>query len=88
MYAFITGLSNTWISVLSGILALIFGSPPYNFSVEQLGFFGVGGLIASLLGFSGGPLNDWICEIMARRNKGIYEPEVLSPLISDVSFVL
>jgi predicted exporter len=71
-----TGLSNAWLSVIVGILALIFGSSPYNLSVRQLGMFGIGGLVASLLAFTAGPLNDWICKFMARRNKGIYEPEV------------
>jgi hypothetical protein len=75
-YAFFTGLSNAWLSVIIGILALIFGSSPYNLSVRQLGMFGIGGLVASLLAFTAGPLNDWICKFMARRNKGIYEPEV------------
>jgi hypothetical protein len=65
-----------WFSVLAGVSALIFGSPPYNFSVEQLGLLCIGGVVASLLGFSAGPLNDWLCKVMARRNNGIYEPEV------------
>lgn len=82
MYAFITALSTSWLSVLIGITALIFGSPPYNFSVSELGLLGIGGLIASLLGFSAGPLNDWLCKFMARRNGGIYEPEVLFDLDS------
>jgi hypothetical protein len=76
MYSFITGLSNAWISVLAGIFSLIFGSPPYNFSVEQIGLIGIGALIASLLGFIAGPLSDRLCKFMARRNNGIYEPEV------------
>ena len=75
-YAFVTGLSMAWFSVLAGVSALIFGSPPYNFSVEQLGLLCIGGVVASLLGFSAGPLNDWLCKVMARRNNGIYEPEV------------
>jgi hypothetical protein len=74
-YAFVTGLSMAWFSVLAGASALIFGSPPYNFSVEQLGLLCIGGVVASLLGFCAGPLNDWLCKVMARRNNGIYEPE-------------
>jgi len=76
LYAFVTGLSMSWFSVLAGVSALIYGSPPYNFTVEQLGLLCIGGVVASLLGFSAGPLNDWLCKVMARRNNGIYEPEV------------
>ena len=87
LYAFITGLSSAWLSVLLGILALIFGSPPYNLSVAQLGMLGVGGLVASLLGFVAAPLNDWCCKFLARRNNGTYEPEVsLIETFSDYSF--
>jgi len=75
-YSFITGLSMAWFSVLAGVSALIFSSPPYNMSVEQLGMLCIGGVVASLLGFSAGPLNDWLCKFMARHNNGIYEPEV------------
>lgn len=76
LYAFVTGLSMAWFSVLAGVSALVFGSPPYNMTVEQLGLLCIGGVVAAILGFSAGPLNDWLCKIMARRNNGIYEPEV------------
>jgi MFS family permease len=75
-YCFVTGLSGAWLSVLLGVTPLIFGNPPYNFSVEQLGLLCIGGIVASLMGFSAGPMNDWICKYMARRNNGVYEPEV------------
>jgi len=78
-YAFVTGLSMAWFSVLAGVSALIFGSPPYSMTVEQLGLLCIGGVVASILGFSAGPLNDWLCKVMARRNNGIYEPEVVTP---------
>lgn len=76
LYAFIIGLSSAWLSVLLGIIALIFGGPPYNLSVSRLGMLGIGGLIASLLGFVAAPLNDWLCKYLSRRNNGTYEPEV------------
>lgn len=81
LYAFVTELSLGWLSVLYGILAFIFGSPPYNLSVAHLGTMsGIGGLIATVLSFAIAPLSDWLCKYLARRNKGIYEPEVKSPL--------
>jgi len=51
LYAFITyGLSTSWLIVLGSVAALIFGAPPYNFSVGQIGLLGVAGLIISILG--------------------------------------
>lgn len=76
IWAVVTGLSSSWLSLLIGITALIYGNPPYNFTVGQLGLLGIGGLIASILGFVAGPLNDWLCKVLARRNNGMYEPEV------------
>ena len=76
IWAVVTGLSSSWLSLLIGVTALIYGNPPYNFTVAQLGLLGIGGLIASLLGFVAGPLNDWLCKFLARRNNGMYEPEV------------
>jgi hypothetical protein len=78
-YAFITyGLSTSWLIVLLSVAALIFGQPPYNFSVSAIGLLGIAGLVTSILGFVSGPLNDYLCKWFARRNNGIYEPEVLS----------
>ena len=77
-YAFLTyGLSWSWLSVVVRVYALIFGGPPYNMSVSAIGLsFGLGALIASFLGFIAGPMNDFLCKFMARRNEGTYEPEV------------
>lgn len=51
--------------------------PPYNFSPQQIGLLGlpsfIGTLVATLIC---GPLSDWIILQMARRNGGIYEPEM------------
>lgn len=76
LYAFIIGLTHSWFSVLLGISSLIYGNPPYNLSVVQVGLLGIGGVIVSIISFISGPLNDWFCKFMARRNGGIYEPEV------------
>lgn len=76
LYALIIGLSHSWFSVMLGISALIYGSAPYNLTIIQLGFLGFGGFIASVLGFMSGPLNDWFCKYLARKNGGVYEPEV------------
>ena len=84
LYAFITyGLTTSWLIVLGSVAALIFGAPPYNFSVGNIGLLGIAGLIVSILGFIAGPINDYLCKFLARRNNGIYEPEVTSIVGSD-----
>lgn len=76
LYAFITyGLSTSWLVVMISVLAQLFSAPPYNFTVSQIGLVSIGPLIASILGFMAGPLNDWTVKKLARWNKGIYEPE-------------
>jgi hypothetical protein len=85
MYTFITyGLSTAWLIVLGGVSALIFGGPPYNMSVSEIGLLGIGGLVTSFIGFAAGPISDSLCKWMARRNGGVYEPEV-PPLHKDTN---
>jgi hypothetical protein len=76
LFSFVAGLSWSWLSVLFGITALIYGSAPYNFSVFQIGLLFIGGVAVSILAFVSGPLSDWTCKFLARHNRGIYEPEV------------
>lgn len=76
LYGFITyGMSTSWLVVLGGVMAQLFTAPPYNFSVSAVGLVSIAPLVASLLGFVAGPLNDWAVKKLARWNKGIYEPE-------------
>jgi hypothetical protein len=75
LFSFVAGLSWSWLSVLFGITALIYGSE-YNFSVSQIGLLFIGGVAVSILAFISGPLSDWTCKFLARHNRGIYEPEV------------
>lgn len=83
LYGFITyGMSTSWLVVMGGILAQLFTAPPYNFSVSAVGLISIAPLVASLLGLVSGPLNDWTVKTLARRNGGIYEPEMrLAPNI-------
>lgn len=49
---------------------------PYNFSVSQTGLISLSPFILCIIGeVISGPLNDWICINLAKRNNGIYEPE-------------
>lgn len=90
LFALVTfGLTYAWLNILIGITALVYGEPPYSLPVSTIGLLLIAGIVAELIGFISGPINDWTCKFMARRNNGIYEPEVLltyrSELIS--SFV-
>ena len=76
LYAFITyGLSTSWLIVMISVMAQLFSGPPYNFTVADIGLISIALLVASLLGFVAGPLNDYVVKRLAKLNKGIYEPE-------------
>lgn len=76
LYGFITyGLSTSWLVVMISVLAQLFTGPPYNFSVSDVGLISIAALVASLLGFVAGPMNDYTVKKLARLNKGVYEPE-------------
>ena len=66
-------------SVVNGV---IFVSPPYNFSISQTGLISLSPFILTIIGeVISGPLNDWICVRLTKKNKGIYEPEFRLPLM-------
>lgn len=50
---------------------------PYNFGAAQIGLIGLPSFIGTLVGaMASGPLSDWMILYMAKRNNGIYEPEM------------
>lgn len=82
------GTTITWIVVFSVVNGVIFVSAPYNFTVSQTGLISLSPFILTILGeVISGPVNDWICIHLTKKNKGIYEPEFRLPLIL-VSVVL
>ncbi|KAI0893435.1 MFS general substrate transporter [Annulohypoxylon nitens] len=82
------GITLSWIVVFSVVNAVIFTAPPYNFSVSQTGLISLSPFILTLIGeVISGPLNDWVCLYLAKKNHGIYEPEFrLPPII--ISFLV
>ncbi|EXJ81171.1 hypothetical protein A1O3_07461 [Capronia epimyces CBS 606.96] len=51
--------------------------PPYNFSPEQIGLLGIPAFVGTMLAaLICGPLSDWMILRLAKRNHGIYEPEM------------
>ncbi|KAK4222862.1 major facilitator superfamily domain-containing protein [Podospora fimiseda] len=78
----------TWIVVFSVVNASIFVEDPYNFSVSEVGLISLSPFILTIIGeVISGPLNDWICVYLTKKNRGIYEPEFRLPLMS-VSLIL
>ena len=78
----IYGTTLTWIVVFSVVNAEIFTLPPYNFSVSETGLMSLSPFILTIIGeIVSGPLNDWICLHLTKRNRGVYEPEFRLVLI-------
>ncbi|KDQ52945.1 hypothetical protein JAAARDRAFT_61535 [Jaapia argillacea MUCL 33604] len=77
--ALVYGTTSGWIVALSVSISLLLSTPQfgYNMKAGPVGLIsGVGPLIAAILGNAiAGPLSDYVAKLMARRNKGIYEPE-------------
>ena len=73
------GTTNGWLVALSVSVSLLFSDPAfgYGFTAGPVGLIsGIGPFIAALLGnLLAGPLSDWTVTWMARRNRGVYEPE-------------
>ncbi|KAI1809013.1 major facilitator superfamily domain-containing protein [Poronia punctata] len=89
LWAFLVyGVTFTWIVVFSVVNAPIFTAEPYNFSVSQTGLISLSPFLLSFMGeIVSGPMNDWICLWLAKKNRGVYEPEFrLPPII--ISFLI
>ncbi|KXX82424.1 Protein HOL1 [Madurella mycetomatis] len=72
----------TWIVVFSVVNAEIFNREPYNFSVSETGLISLSPFVLTIIGeLISGPLNDWICIYLTKKNKGVYEPEFRLPLM-------
>lgn len=65
-----------WYNVLGGSLAEVLGSTPYNFTTEEIGLTYFASVIGVSIGcFCSGWLSDILAINLARRRKGIKEPE-------------
>jgi MFS family permease len=75
--ALLYGLVTAALQVSVTLVATYMPAPPYNFNAAQVGLMGLPGLIGNILGtVVGAPLADRIILYLARRNNGIYEPEM------------
>lgn len=73
----------TWLVAMSSIMTIALSAPPYNFNPAQVGFMYTGPTIGAVFGFLyGGIFVDWATVRLARRNGGIFEPEMrLYPMV-------
>lgn len=64
------------------IVSIVFSQPPYSFTTAGIGYMTLGPFVGNLFGsIYGGPFSDWVIVKLARRNGGIFEPEMrLYPL--------
>ena len=73
VYGALIAMSTVQITTLSSWMA----EPPYNFDAAQIGLMSLPSWIGSTIGaVICGPLSDWLILHLARRNNGIYEPEM------------
>jgi hypothetical protein len=82
------GSNLIWFNVLNGTASLILSAPPYNFPSSMVGLSYVSPLIGVACGsFYSGLIGDRVTLWLARRNKGVLEPEFRLWLFS-VSLIL
>lgn len=66
-----------WSTVMSAALSTYMIEDPYNFNSTQIGLMNLAPFIGTTLGsLICGPLSDWLILRLAKRNNGIYEPEM------------
>ncbi|POR33087.1 Major facilitator superfamily transporter [Tolypocladium paradoxum] len=66
-----------WFSVLISISSTRMVDPPYNFSPSDIGLLNLWPFVGQLIGALGaGPVSDRWIQALAKRNGGIYEPEM------------
>lgn len=67
----------SWTTVMSAAQSTYMLKPPYNFNSTQIGLMNLPSFIGSTIGtLIGGPISDWVVLKLAKRNGGIYEPEM------------
>jgi MFS family permease len=73
---FFYGLALAWYSVYNATGSEILSSAPYNFSSSAVGLSYIAPLIGALIGGAlSGPIADKCTLLLARRNRGVREPE-------------
>ncbi|KAF5017251.1 hypothetical protein F66182_10845 [Fusarium sp. NRRL 66182] len=71
-----------WLVLYMSVVSIVFSQPPYSFTTAGIGYMTLGPFVGNIFGsIFGGPFVDWFIVRLARRNGGIFEPEMrLYPL--------
>lgn len=73
---FLYGINLAWYNVLNGTASPVLTSAPYNWTAALVGCVYTGPIIgAAIASLWSGNVADWVALRLARRNKGIREPE-------------
>ncbi|KAJ5226654.1 Major facilitator superfamily domain general substrate transporter [Penicillium citrinum] len=71
------GMIQSWFTATTTAGSEYLKKPPYNFQSNDIGLFNLGGFIGCLLAtFTITFLSDWLVVQQARRNNGVFEPEM------------
>ncbi|KAF4449509.1 putative HOL1-like protein [Fusarium austroafricanum] len=78
-----------WLVIFMQVTSIVFSAPPYLFTTAGVGYMALGPFVGNIFGsLYGGPLADWTVVRLARRNGGIFEPEMrLYPLVIPTIFM-
>lgn len=88
-------LNQVWSVMTALVCAQLFAPPPYSLNSAQLGYLGAGPSVSALITcLVYGATSDALSRMMAKRNKGVFEPEfrlvflVITPIFSTVGWFL
>ncbi|KAF9878331.1 MFS transporter [Colletotrichum karsti] len=75
-----------WLVLFMSVVSVVFSAPPYNFDTASIGYMTLGPFVGNIFGsLYGGPFADWAVLRLAKRNGGLFEPEMrLYPLFLPV----
>ncbi|QPC73328.1 hypothetical protein HYE68_004080 [Fusarium pseudograminearum] len=78
-----------WLVVFMQVTSIVFSAPPYSFTTAGVGYMALGPFVGNVFGsIYGGPFADWTIVRLARRNGGLFEPEMrLYPLAVTTVFM-
>ncbi|VUC29715.1 unnamed protein product [Clonostachys rosea] len=66
-----------FVILLTSTNSMVFSAAPYNFDTSGVGLMLMGPFVGNLIGsLYGGILGDWVVVHLAKRNGGIFEPEM------------
>ncbi|EXJ81511.1 hypothetical protein A1O1_07575 [Capronia coronata CBS 617.96] len=73
---FIYGCYLCWFALVNATVSLIFASPPYSFKADIVGLTYIAEVIGTMLSaYGAGTVADMLSIRLAKRNKGVLEPE-------------